>query len=493
MSKLNSLILLVKSLSKSEKKALTLSSGSQTKKSLYLTLFNIIDKDKYASEDSITKAFYKRYPDSSLSANIQYLFDLILQIAVNLNIRKNNEYELYNSCLKTKVLRERGLYDDSLSLIQEMKEKAKQIEEYNLLLALQRDELQSEILDYFDHIKEDELFNKQQEVNDNLKIIKQINEQSFLYELLRFRIEKQKTIDTDKFYVYNDLLISEMTLVSGLKNEIFKISRQHQLFQANYFISIGSNKNALKSFSELNNLYLKNEHLWNNPPVYYVMVLEGVLESLRGMRLFDEMAPYKDQLLSLAQKYPYVNFAVEVNAIVFLYSVSSYMHKHEPKKCIDLMNQYQENLLDKLTLLPPRLFLSMEICLSGIYLMNGELVKARRQLAPIIQNNTFGTLKLFRSVQLLNLIIYYEQEDTDYVEAAIRSIKIKNKKSNKETQIEKLLFRYLKTEWKTLPDEKADVLKLKLKNEIKSTKYTIEDLQLMKFFDFGDWILTKLK
>lgn len=492
MSKLNSLILLIKSLSKSEKKALTLS-ASQTKKRLYLTLFNIIDKDKYPSNDSIAKAFYKKYPNSSLSANVQYLFDLILQVVVDLNVKKNDEYELYNSYLKTKVLSERGLYDDYLSLIHETKEKAKYIEEYNLLLTLQRDELKSDLLDYFAHIKEEELFNKQQEVNNNLKIINQINEQAYLYEMLRFKIEKQKLVDTDKLYVYNDLLLSEMSLVAGLKNEIFQISCRHQLFQANYFISIGSNKNALKSFSELNNLYLKNEHLWNNPPVYYVMVLEGVLESLTRMRLFEEMNVYKKQLLSLTQKYPYVNFTVEVNAIIFLYTVISYMYNQEHEKCLGLINQYQEILLDKLTLLPPRLFLSMEICLAGIYFLNKDLIKARRQLAPIIQNNSFSSLKLFRSVQLLNLIIHYELHDNDLVEAMVRSIKIKNKKSNKETQIEKLLFRYLSIEWKILSKEKVNILKKKFCDEIEHVKYSIEDLQLLKVFDFGEWILTKLK
>lgn len=492
MSKLNSLIILVKSLSKSEKKALTLSATSQTKKSLYLTLFNIIDKDKYASEDSITQTFYKKYPDSSLSANIQYLFDLILQVAVDLNVKKNNEYELYNSYLKTKVLRERGLYHDYLSLIQETKERAKQIEEYNLLLTLQRDELQSDMLDYFDQIKEDELFDKHQEVNDNLKIIRQINEQSFLYRMLRYRIEKQKGVEIDKDYAYKDLLINEMTLMSGLKNEIFKISIQHQLFQASYFISIGSHKNALNSFSELNNLYLKNKHLWNNPPIYYVMVLEGVLQSLRGMRLFDEMQPYKEQLLLLANKYPYVNFTVEVYAIVFIYTVSAYMHHLKTKRCLELIVEYKNNLIDKLNLLRPRLFLSMEICISGIYFMNKDFINAKRRLAPIIHNNTFCTLKLYRSVQLLNLIIYYELEDSDYVEAAIRSIKLKNRKSNKESQIEKLLFNYLKIEWKTLPKDKITSLKKKFKDEIENIKYTIEDLELTKIFEFKEWVLSKL-
>lgn len=492
MSKLSSLILLVKSLSKSEKKALSLHSLQSEDKKLYLDLFDIIDKEKYASNESITKLFNKRHPNSSLAPNVKYLFDLILQIVVELNVRKNDEYELYNSYLKTKVLRERGLYDDYSSLIQETKDKAKDIGEYNLLLTLQRDELKSDFLDYFDHLTEEELFKKQQGINENLKIIRQINEQSFLYEMLRFKIEKQKSTDTDKTYAYNDLLISEMTLVSNLKNDVFEISRLHQLFQANYFISIGSYKSALNSYSELNKLYLANEKLWNNPPIYYVVILEGILESLNRMKLFDEMQPYLQQLSNLTQKFPYVNFVSEVNAIIFLYSVAPLMYNKEYKKSLLLIEDYQEKVIDRLLLLSPRLFLSVTICLSGIHLMNRDLSQARKLLAPIIKNNTYASLKTFRPAQLLNLIIYYELEDADYLEAAIRSIRRKNNKTNKETQIEKLLFSFLNTEWRILPKEDAKKQKMNLREKIENMKYSVEDLHLIKVFNFSEWILTKL-
>lgn len=493
MTKLNSLILLVKSLSKSEKKVLRLYSSQTEDKKLYMILFDIIDKERYASIDSITEIFHKRYPKVSLTANVVYLFNLILDTIVYLNVKKYREYELYNSYLKTKILRDRNLYEDYLSLTHETKAKAEAIGCYNLLLTLQREELKRDLSDKFHHLKEEELYLREKDINNNLKIIRQINEQSFLYEMLRFKIEKQRSTAIDKPYIYEDLLISEINLISGLKNEIFEINKQHQLFQAHYFIATGHYKSALNSFSELNKLYLRNEGLWDNRPADYIMILEGVLESLNRMRLFDEMHMYKKQLQELSKKHPYTTIILEVNAINFLYSVAPYMYNREYKKCLSLINQYQGILIDKIFLLSPELFLSVAICLSGIYLVNKNLVNAKKILAPIISNDTFSSLKIFRSVQLLNIIIYYELEDTDYVEAAIRSIRRKNKKANNKMLIEKYLFLYLETEWRILSKEKENLLKKRLKDEIIQARYSMEDYRLMRFFDFSEWVLIKLE
>ncbi len=488
MSKLNSLILLIKSLSKSEKKAIALHSQTEDK-TIYFDLFTLIDKEKYPSKKKITQSFQKKHPHSFLAANVKYLFDLILQVLVNLNTKKNKEYELYNAYLKSKILRERDLHEDHLSLITQTKEKANEMGLYNLGLTLQREELSAA----FDHLREPEdLYSKQKGINENLKIIRQISEQSFLYESLRFKIEMQKSTQTGTPYIYNDLLISEMSLVSGLKNEIFEISRLHQLFQANYFISIGSFKSALNSFSALNELYLSHQKFWNDPPLEYVMTLEGILESLNRMRLYEEMEPYKKQLSELAQNYPYTSFVLTIHAITFLYKVYPLIFLREYKQCLDWVGRYQELLFDKLFTFPPRQFLSLSACLSAIYLLNKEWGKAKRILSPIIQNNAFAGLKLFRSVQLLNLIIYYELRDLEYVEGVIRSVKRKNRIENKETQVERLMFRFLETDWKILSAGKAEKLKMKFENEIKHMKYSVDDLQLIKCFDFPEWIRSKL-
>jgi hypothetical protein len=78
----------------------------------------------------------------------------------------------------------------------------------------------------------------------------------------------------------NDLVFSEMSIVASTHTETFEIRKMHQLFQANYLIAIGDYKSALHSFYELNKVFENNKHLWANPPIYYVLVLEGILKSL---------------------------------------------------------------------------------------------------------------------------------------------------------------------------------------------------------------------
>ena len=91
-------------------------------------------------------------------------------------------------------------------------------------------------------------------------------------------------------------MVSEMSIVASSNLENFEINKLHQLFQANYLISVGDYKSALHSFYELNNLLEGNKHLWSDPPIYYVFTLEGVLDSLRSLRNYDGMTHFIHQL-----------------------------------------------------------------------------------------------------------------------------------------------------------------------------------------------------
>ena len=85
----------------------------------------------------------------------------------------------------------------------------------------------------------------------------------------------------------DDLVTSEISIVASTGIENFEIKKNHQLFQANYFITVGDYRAAFNSFVELNKLFEENIHLWNDPPVYYLMTVEGMLESLRIMHNYE--------------------------------------------------------------------------------------------------------------------------------------------------------------------------------------------------------------
>jgi hypothetical protein len=172
----------------------------------------------------------------------------------------------------------------------------------------------------FPDTDEKTLLNKHFKVNETLRVTQKIHQQSVLYELLKHRMiykgnarsEKQRT-------ELNDLVVSEMSIVASSNLENFEINKLHQLFQANYLISVGDYKSALHSFYELNNLLEGNKHLWSNPPIYYVFTLEGVLDSLRSLRNYDGMTHFVQQLKKLNTPSP--SFNTNVTCLIFLYEL----------------------------------------------------------------------------------------------------------------------------------------------------------------------------
>ena len=489
MTKANSLILLVRSLSKVEKKTIYLRSAVTKNTKDYITLFKIIDKQKITDSKKLSETFSNQCPYAAFIPTVKYLYDYILRVLVDIKQNQDKEYELYNNILVSKILLERNLNSDYSSFIQQLQRNAEEQGNYNLLLILRRMELDHILLDGFDGVTEKDLLHKQNKINDTLKILRQINEQSYLYEMLRYRIEKfQYAGSSLKLQAFNDLIISEISLTSNLRNNIFQINKLHQLFQANYLISIGDYKSALNSFSELNKLFINNQKQWNNPPVYYVMVIEGILESLKRIKRYDEMKYYLDNLRQL--EHPSVYFQTSLRCIEFIYFAIPYLERNEYAACLPLLEKYKEVLINKIEYLKPQQYLSLSLYIAIIYLMNNKLDLARKQLTHIINSDSYHDIWVFRPIQLINLIIYYKKGDFDYVISGVRSIKRRNKLSNKKLRIESLLFYFFSLDLKYMPPAKRKAISEKFEQDIKSIEFNIEERRMLSVFDFPKWIIS---
>jgi hypothetical protein len=97
-----------------------------------------------------------------------------------------------------------------------------------------------------------------------------------------------------------------------------------------------------------------------------------------------------------------------------------------------------------------------------------------------------------KATRLLNIIIYYEKGDTDYIEYEIRSYK-RFFGRQQLLKSELLLFRFIKI-W---PDPKRKKMpELQLKKMIQEFSVLQKDRyerQLLKYFDFTEWMKGKLK
>jgi hypothetical protein len=473
----DALILLIHNLSPSEKKKFK--SGRKT--AHYTRLYDIIENSGTASSEEIKKKF-KDEVGSSFSASVSYLYRVLQDLLLHMREEQDSHYLLFNQILKARVLFEKSLYEEALSMLALAKKKAKHHQ--NPIAHLYASRLEMEFLLFlnFPQLTERELLNKHFQINETLKEIRKVNEHSSLYELLRHRLLYKGSIRSQKQKEsLNDLVISEMSINSNHKDN-FEIKKNHLLFQSNYLIGTGDYKSALHSFRELNALFEKNPLFWASQPFYYVNVLEGILDNLRGMKIYEEMPYFIERLRSIASKTEALQNQVE--ALTFIYTLIPFLDIGDFESASKIASQYEG-----FTALNLSTRAEISLYFSLLHLGFKNYKKAQKTLlSEIIRGNDLYILPTYRTMRLLHLIIHEKLGNTDVVHFEGRSIKRELAKADKAYRVEKLMISYLVSEKKIMLSKEREKLWKKyqpLLNEIRGDVY---ERQLLKTFDFTAWL-----
>lgn len=471
----------------SEKKAFRIKSARKRTVPDYLILYDVIEKSGGKTISLLRGDFLNERPGASFETTIRYLYELLLESMLDLRKEQDSFYKLFNKILKARILYEKSLFDECFEMLNYVIVHAEKYENFNALLLASRLELEYLLALNFPNISEQELLKKQFKLNEILKYLRKINEQSSLYEILKHRViykghaRSQKQKDE-----LNDLVYSEISIVASLNLDNFEISKLHQLFQSNYLISVGDYKSALNSYIELNNLFEANKHLWSTPPVYYLHTLEGVLESLRSIHNYEGMTYFIDQLKAIDSQS--AGFRINLTCITFLYELFPFLDRGDFISSMSLMNKYKEALYDKLfTLNRAR---QAELCLytSLIYFGNSEYQKAHKFLNQIIlRGKNYYYLPLYRTIRLVNLIILYKLEDFDLIEYEIRSMKRDFNYTRKDYKIERFLFKFLSRQLPALPLKRRQLLEKTMK-EFNEIHKDVFEIQILRIFDFTAWV-----
>lgn len=492
MSKVHSLVLLAHSLSLAEKKAFRIRSMLKKAKSDYIVLYDIIEKNRELSTETLVSKFLKVRPGASIETTVKYLYELLLDSMLDLRKEQDSFYSLFNKLLKARILYEKSMFDECFSLLELIIEQAEKYENYYAILLASRLELDYLLALNFPNLSEKNLLEKQFKLNEALKYARKINEQSSLYEDLKHRIvykghaRSQKQKDE-----LNDLIYSEISIVASQDADNFEISKLHQLFQSNYLISVGDYKSALNSYIELNNLFEANKHFWSNPPVYYLHTLEGVLESLRSIHNYDGMVYFINQIKSIDSQS--AGFRINLTCITYLYELFPFLDRGDFSSSMQLMNTYKEPLYDKLFTLNRAS--QAELCLytSLIYFGNSEFHKAHKFLNQIIlRGKNYYYLPLYRTIRLVNLMILYKLGDFDLIRYEIRSMKRDLMDTAKDYKIESFLFRFLSKEFPAAPLKRQKLLE-KTMEELIEIQQDVFEKQILRIFDFTAWVESLLR
>lgn len=493
MKNAHALILLIKSLGKNEKKVFKTSFFRFGKSKDFQVLYSIIESAQEPDVGIIKKQFMQLRPEASFESSANYLYNILLDTLVDLRTKQDRYFNLFNAILRARVLFEKSLFEKSFETLHNVMVEAEKIENYHLLLLTSRLESEYQLALNYPALDEKSLLNKHLKVNETLKIIRKINEHLALYEMLKFRILQRGNIRSkQQITELNDLVVSEMSIVASSNFESFEVEKLHQLFQSYYLLSVGDFKSSQRSFYELIGLFEANKHLWSNPPIYFLLTIEGVLDSLRSVRKYNEMGLFVEKLKSLRNYSVYFN--ANVDSLIYLYELYPLVDTGNFTKAFELMHKNEADLMAKYHLL--NMSRQTELSMYGAIIMIGrsDFRAAHKFMYKLIRTDQeFYDTNVYRTIRLIYLVVLYEMNDFDRITSEIRSIKRLIKYYNTPSGIEKYLFKFVHKPLPIYSLQQREKLWKKKQPELEAIRSNVFERQILKHFDFTVWIESKIR
>jgi hypothetical protein len=491
MTKSESLIYLINSLTKAEKKSISITMINST--SNFKKLYYIIHTKKNNTTDSVRLEYDTICKGTSFETSVIYLHKYLLNSILDLKKYQDSNFFLFDNISKARILFEKSLYNECFKLLKKTKNIALKHQNHYAFLISSRLELDYILSLNYPEIDENTLLKKQFKLNESLLIIQKTNQLSALLELLKHRIiyigNTRTELQKNKL---NDLVMSEMSIINSFNKENVEIDKLHQLFQANYLIDVGDFKSAQRSFYELNTLMEKNKHLWSEPPIYYLFTLEGVLDTLRGLRNYEGMAYFVEKLKKLQGSHQYFNLRIQCN--IFIYELCPLLDNGDFISSYEKIKLSSKDLLKNEQLLSLSQNAELKLHISLIHFGLGDFVKAQKILNKIIfASKDFTQLPLYRTIRLVNLMILYEMKDFEFIKYESRTLNREIQMAKKSYNIEREVIKFVNKS--NLPYLNSKRLKLWAEKEEKF-KLISEDIyeqQTLKYFNFLIWIESKIK
>ena len=491
----NDIISLVKSLTTSEKRSFKLFCKKQSGSKDYMNLFKIIERsDLVDNPEDIVLKFKKSNPRKSFDNTAQYLLKQVTGSLIQIATTNNPQFQQYFAIMRSKMLLDRSISQEGIKELKKAQKLASNLQNPLLLFHTFRQELEYLSKMGFPGMTEDNLIEMQMKAKKNLRQLHQIQEHYSLFELLRFRlIYSGRSLSEEDKMKLNDLVTSELGVISRGIQHNFESNKIHLLFQAFFLIHIGRYKSSLQSFKELNELFESNESQWNFPPYDYLYTLEGILDNLRSIKYYDEMDFFIEQIKKLLKKNYPEHFETVAWQTIYIFKMNLFINKGDPSKAIKfsesiptahIKNNGSGNLEKHVELL-------FHIAVALFHLEYFQ--KASKKLVII---KALGKVKINSGIQraswLMHILLHYELDDLLYLDYEIRSYKRTFKKTGKILEIERLVFKIIKHD----PKRKKVKENLKLWDKIQAHTMEIDrssyERQILKYYDFNFWIRNKL-
>lgn len=487
-------IRLVRSLSGSEKRLFKLHTRKQSGNKDYLLLFNFIEKHGQLTATEIVKKLSADAEKIAVDNTARYLVKLLTDVLIEIKIEKDKWFGMMHGIMRAKILQERSLTEESNKQLNKIRYAAQRAQQDIIEYLTYREELDHQIKLNFQNLDDKDLIALQMKAKLNIKNLNSLHDHHSLFELLKFRfIHSPKILSHESRKELNDLVLSEIALVSAKPKTSYAASKLHLLFQAFYFTNIGDYKSALKAFYSLNKLFEENRVLADNPPADYLSALDGILDILYTLKMYDELHFYITKTEQLDQPVYPEYFRYQVRKTVAVNRLKLFVQQQYYHEGVTYLLSLGKGWINNYAMVDEekqcQLYFYAGICFWGIK----DWKKAHEYVDEVIKNHRINkNLLICKAIRLLNMIVYYEKKDNDYLKYEVRSYKRFFGGTEQLLEVELLLLRFLGSPEIGKKRKLTALQQYKFRNEILQINNDPYSTQLLKYFDFTLWLNNKI-
>ena len=485
--------ILISSMSKSEKRGFKLFCNTQKGDKGYMALFDIIDS--LATEDSgkIWKRFERENPGKNIEVAAGYLYKLLLDYLVQKRVEKSIQAKIFRQIEMSKVLFERKLPHEAIEELVVASQMARTYEDDIMqMLAARVEMLQASELG-FAGLSEKELVARQVKALAVMKYSRAISQHNFLLDVLNYRLlYKRHSTPEEEKEMLNDLVLNELHIVSGSTYTGFQAEKLHLLFQSAYYIEVGNYVSAVRNYKRLLELFKENYHLIQNPPVYYLNALVGVLESLFTVGAYVEMEHFIGVLHRLSHEdYP-TDFLLKVNWLEYHYRMMIFLQTGDWEKMGETKEEFSAILACRVVYLPLDVQLKYRLLDALAFFVTGKLKEAQKSLKPVFSTGKiFRHLPLFRLVRLVNLLILVESGGSDFIDVEVAALK-RASSGEKLSKTERLVLKFIQDYPLPCYQKMRNRMWNAYKPKVASIRQDKLERKVLKYFDFLSFIESRI-
>ncbi|MCX6181760.1 MAG: hypothetical protein NT150_07525 [Bacteroidetes bacterium] len=487
MAKISDVVLLVCSLSKSEKRYFKLFSSIQEGDKFYLVLFDLIDKG-ITDRSELKQQFEAQAKKASFEVTLKYLFKVLMKSMRAYDADQNIDAVLLRLLQEARFLYKKGVYAECLSQLEKVKVLAKKHEKNYYFLEAANLELEYYTRTDFLNVSEEDLIEKQSLIRSLVEHEMHISAHADLYQLLLHRfVQKGVVRSEEEKQKFDDLVLSESSLISNPHYHSFHSQQLHMLFQSVYFRLIGSPELSLDIYRELDELFQKYSFLWEENALYYIYVVEGILNNLQAIGSYEALPFFIDKLKNLNQK---DREEEQLWALIYQFEIIFHIGQgnfEEAKKVLlSHKDQFTKRSKSVLSVANAKVFYYNAIVYFGLK----EWKNCLYSLNLILNNDTTLVSQEYVTMsRMVALLVHYEMENHEYINYEIRGFERKLKKHGTLFRLEKMLFKFFRNVIKANDEASEKKCLLACQRDFRSLN---EEEQMTKLFDFDCWLEAKI-